>query len=338
MQPRLICAIMLGIAILAPGVVVMAQDLGVEAGRSLSPWFVYDGEASIDTVRAHADGLSSISVAGGTPAAFVASCHELGVEVYRLVGGDGEAFATAEARRQLISSWVEMLRQTGADGIDVNFESLDRRFREPFTALLREAAEALHAEGRLLAMSVSYEMCTRRAPEEPRPGDFEIDGGWYDPAVIGETCDMVRVMCYDMHSTSGASIGPVSTRPWARDAMRFWLQHVPRSNLVMGLPAYSREITMTLERPIASLYAPAPEVPEGTAVVRAWLPYEEINQYRYVGADGNLRVFFASDAASTRAHLLTATELGISTVGFWHFGAITAPEWAAVEEWLAGEI
>jgi spore germination protein YaaH len=177
-------------------------------------------------------------------------------------------------------------------------------------------------------------MCTWRTPDEPNPGGAEIDGGWYDPAVIAETCDMVRVMCYDMHSVSGGGIGPVSTAPWARDAMRFWMRHVPRERLVMGLPAYSRDFSLTPERQAESIDAPTPQVAADTSLVRVWLPYEEITQYRYRDSDGIVHLFYASDEASTRAHLGTARELELDAIGFWHYAAVTPEQWAAVRQWL----
>lgn len=303
--------------------------------RSVSPWFIYHGEDSIEDIRPRAETLKSISVLAGPPAEFVEQCHDLGVEVYLLVGGEGEDLATEAARRELIEGWLAWCGETGADGIDLDYEALEAEFHEPARALVREAAEALHGQDLSLSICVSYEMCTWQIPEEPRPGELQMRG-WYDPAQIGQLCDVVRVMCYDMHSVSGSSVGPVSTRPWARDAMRFWMEHVPSEKLVMGLPTYGRDITMTMGRPTDSVYGPIPEVPEGTQLQRTWLPYEEINQYRYVDEDGVVHLFFASDAPSTRAHLFTAQELGIETIGFWRYGAVTDEQWTAVDEWLAG--
>jgi spore germination protein YaaH len=182
-------------------------------------------------------------------------------------------------------------------------------------------------------------MCTWRTNAGPTAAaEADIDGGWYDPEVIGKTCDRVRVMCYDMTSVSGGAVGPVSTRPWARDAMRFWLRHVPRRKLVMGLPAYSRDVVMNSSREALSPYVSQPQVPPGTAVQRLWLPYEGFHQYRYTDAQGTEHVFFASDDDSTRQHLETAADLGLDTIGFWHAASVTPPMWAAVREWiLAGE-
>lgn len=103
------------------------------------------------------------------------------------------------------------------------------------------------------------------------------DGGiavYYDPAVVAETNDVVRVMNYDMFYVGGRGVaaiagrpdcegmGPTSTVrpirfhvhirifirdcmwlqvPWAKASMEWWAARVPIEKLVMGLPAYSND-------------------------------------------------------------------------------------------------
>lgn len=309
-------------------------------GRHLSPWVVYQGEGTIDALRAHADAIKSISVCGGPPKAFVDQCHELGIEVYFLVGiggHDGDQFSTPEKRTELVAGYLQRARDHGYDGIDMDYESLDRSCRDDYSALLREITQAFHADGRKVTMCVSYIMSTWRTSGEAPGPPGEIDGGWFDPAVVGQICDQVRVMCYDMISPSGGAVGPVSTKPWARDAMAFWATHTPIDRLVMGIPAYSRDFKLVYGRTADSLYGPVPQVPEGTDVRKIWMPYEQIHQYQYADADGVMHVFYASDEASTKAHLETAAELGISAISFWHFGAVTPESWDVVNAWLKGQ-
>ncbi len=311
---------------------------GHASRRRVSPWLCGLDAASVALVQANADILSSVSVAGPTPRELTLPCRAAGVAVYALVGGhDGAAFASPATRAELIRAWMERCQRDGLDGIDLDYESLDRACRQDYSALLRETATAFHAADLKLSTCVSYVMCTWRTNGTPGGAEADIDGGWYDPDVIGKTCDLVRVMCYDMTSPSGGAVGPVSTRPWARDAMRFWLQHVPRRKLVMGLPAYSRDFVMTAKREAGSPYVPYPQVAAGTAMQRLWLPYEGLYQYRYADPQGTEHVFLASDADSTRGHLESATELGLDTIGFWHAGAVTPPVWAAVREWILAD-
>jgi spore germination protein YaaH len=118
--------------------------------------------------------------------------------------------------------------------------------------------------------------------------------------------------------------------------MKFWLRYVPKERLVMGLPAYSGDFEMAVHGEKKRHYsAPVPDVPEGTRVQRVWLPYEQVNSYIYEDPSGRMHVFYASDAASTCAHLETADRLGIASIAFWHFEAVTPEMWEAVRAWHA---
>ncbi|MBN2309530.1 MAG: hypothetical protein JXR94_11195 [Candidatus Hydrogenedentes bacterium] len=314
-------------------VVVARVGYGAEPpaeGKRISPWFVYKNEQSIERLRPVADLIDSISVCGDAPATFVAECHALGMQVYKLVGGKPEAFDTEAHRQATIADYVRLCEGRGYDGIDLDFEGFDASLRDAYGTLMRDASRELHRRGKKLSICVSYMMSTRRTAEASRMGEF------YDPAVIADTCDVVRVMCYDMYSLSGGAVGPVSTQPWAKDAMKYWMQHVPRERLVMGLPAYSGDFELAVNGAEKRVYSdPAPDVPEGTAVQRVWLPYEQVNSYLYQDADAHMHVYYASDAASTRAHLETAERLGITCIGFWHFEAVTPEMWDVVRTWHA---
>ena len=296
--------------------------------RCISPWFVYEGETSIERLKTQADIVASISVCGDAPPEFVAQCHELDIETYKLVGGRATAFNTAEHASATVQGYLDLCRTHGYDGIDLDFEGLDASLCDSYSAFLRQCARRLHAAGKRLSICVSYLMSTRHTTSATHMEAF------YDPEVVGENCDMVRVMCYDMYSMSGKGVGPVSTQPWARDAMMYWLKHVPREKLVMGLPAYSSDFEMRADGKRQHVYAPCPAVPEGTAVERVWLPYEQINSYRYVDEGGLLHLFFASDDVSTRVHLATAQALDLPGIAFWHFRAVTQESWETVRDWL----
>jgi len=296
--------------------------------RCISPWIIYKDAHSIDQLKSRADMVASISVCGNATPEFIAECHKLDIETYKLVGGKPTAFDTGSRRQATIRQYLRLCREVGYDGIDLDFEGLDGSFREQYSAFLRDTSRKLHRVGKKLSMCVSYMMSTRRTTAKTHMEDF------YAPKVVGETCDMVRVMCYDMYSLSGQGIGPVSAQPWAKDAMKYWLQYVPGERLIMGLPAYSGDFEMALDGKRTRAYgAPTPVVPAGTAIKRVWLPYEQINTYKYVDKKGCLHLFFASDTAGTRAHLETADRLGIFGVGFWHCRAVTPEMWQAVRDW-----
>ena len=169
---------------------------------------------------------------------------------------------------------------------------------------------------------------------------------FYDPKVVAETCDLIRVMCYDQYWAPGRGdpkmtdrpdtqgIGPTSSFAWARAAMQFWLGQAPREKLIMGLPAYSNDYALGINGRGKQVYAPLPQIPAGTPVQKAWLWYERLPIYVYADPDGP-HLFYASDAESTRAHLETVDELNLPGIGFWHLSSVDDPTWKAVRDWLA---
>jgi hypothetical protein len=101
----------------------------------------------------------------------------------------------------------------------------------------------------------------------------------------------------------------------------------------MGLPAYSGHFEMTPGGQRKRIDADKPVLPEGTKTERVWLPYEQVNTYRYLDEKGHLHLFFASDHVSTRAHLETVDKLDIPGIAFWHYQAVTPETWKLVRDW-----
>ena len=303
------------------------RELKSKGRRCISPWFIYRDEHSIDLLKPNADIIASLSILGASTRKFVEQCQELDIETYLLVGGNEQKFDTPEHRKKTIDGYLQRCQEKGYDGIDLDHEGIDGKFRASHNLFLREASERLHKAGKKLAICVSYMMSTSRTTSKTHMYDF------YDPKVVGETCDMVRVMCYDMYSMSGKGVGPMSTQPWAKDAMKFWLKYVPRKKLIMGLPAYSGDFEMMLGGKRQRVYADRPVVPEGTEIERVWLPYEQVNTYSYLDEKGCRHLFFASDDVSTRAHLETVEKLDIPGIAFWHYQAVTPETWKVVRDW-----
>merc|ERR1712216_1009305 len=173
-----------------------------------------------------------------------------------LFGGDYTAFESPEAIKATVNSSLAEVLNGGYSGLDLDFEhpetwgpqfnplnaSAKAMLRAKYSDYLRAQSEALHAKG--LKMS----SCVGSYPT--RQGGIN---DFYDPKVMGETNDVVRVMNYDMFYAGGRGpmanssrpdcygMGPTSSAPWAAASMQWWIAAVPKSKLVMGLPGYSND-------------------------------------------------------------------------------------------------
>lgn len=312
-----------------------AAQAAQKGRKRIDTWLVLDEEKGFTKIEQNADILNSLSVFGNASRDFIDRCHRLHIEVYQGVSGNPSAFDTPDHRRATVQKYVQACRLQGYDGIDLDFENLDPSFQAQYSAFLHEASSALHAIGRKVSQCVgSYPNAQWNTPS----------GTFYNPDVVGKTCDLVRVMCYDMYYAPGRGdpklkdrpdcqgIGPTSSYPWARAGMLYWLAHAPRSKLVMGLPAYSNDYALAGDGIGKQVYASQP--PNAAQAQKCWLWYERLSMYLYSQPDGVPHVLYASDADSTKAHLETVDELNLPAIGFWHFSSVDDATWKAVRAWL----
>lgn len=313
------------------------QEAPTNAGKQVISWYIYKDGSSFKDIEPVKDVISSISVFGNPPKEFIDECHRNNIEVYHAVGGSEENINTPEKIKALVDSYVEDCKANGYDGIDMDFEHLSPEVQEIYTGFLELASERLHAAGKKLSHCVGF------YPALYLDANAKM---FHQPEVLARTCDLVRVMCYDMYFAPGVSkselkhrddcmgMGPTSNYPWTKEAMAYWISQVPKEKLVMALPAYSNDYAVTGSSKGRQIYQSVPDSVRGVLPPPTWLWYEKINQYLYDGADGNRHLFFASDGRSTEALLELAEELEIPKIGFWHFSSVDDDMWKVTRQWV----
>jgi spore germination protein YaaH len=302
--------------------------------KRIDTWLVLDEEKGMQRIEQYADMLHSLSVFGTPSKEFMDRCHQLHIEVYQGVSGQASSVDTPAHQQATIEKYVKACQTQGYDGIDLDFEHLDPSLQAVYSEFLRRASSALHHAGKKMSHCVGcYPTADWNRPE----------GAFYDPKVLAKTCDLIRVMCYDLYFAPGRGdpklldradcqgVGPTSTYLWARNGMLFWTQHAPREKLVMGLPAYSNDYTIALHGGGNQVYASKPQTESQSQ--KTWQWYDRLNIYLYLEKDLP-HLFYASDAESTKAHLQTVDDLNLPGFGFWHFSTVDEATWQAVRAWV----
>lgn len=312
------------------------QETPTPTEKKVFPWFVYKDGNSFKDIEPVKELIGSISVFGNPPKSFIDECHQNKIEVYQAVGGNEETISTPEKIKALVDKYVEDCNIYGYDGIDLDFEHLNPNIQDAYTELLELASQRLHATGKKLSQCVSF------YPALYQDSKTKM---FHDPKVLATTCDLIRVMCYDMYFAPGVDnpdlkhrddcmgVGPTSNYPWTKEAMLFWIKHIPKDKLVMALPAYSNDYAVTGSIKGRQIYQSVPDSVSGILPPPTWLCYEKTNMYLYNGVNGNRHLFYASDARSTEALLELADELDIPKIGFWHFSSVDPQMWDVTEKW-----
>ena len=322
--------------------------------KNIATWYdAGDLEASLVELRAHSDQFRSLSLSrlGNSSSTNEEKAkwmdivqNELHINTYTLVGGSTDAFLTKAERETTIEKYIKQARAGGYSGIDLDFEHLpiNSSVTDNYSIFLRSLSNELHKAGLLLSACVG---------NYPTPSNgISV---FYDPAVLNETCDVVRVMNYDMYWVGGrgvktlasrpdcVGVGPTSTQPWAKQGMEWWLARVDANKLVMGLPAYANDYCSLPHygggNGTQVYKAGPPTVPDEASpgsVESVWQFFDQIYVHRYIDAKTKQpRIRYGTDARSTQAHLLTANNLGIDQVGFWEWNTADTAMMEAVYKW-----
>lgn len=307
--------------------VVISSAFTQTSNKKISPWYIYKDGNSFADIEPLKDIIRSISVFGNPPKKFIDECHKNNIEVYHAVSGNEKTIDSSTKIKTIANEYVHDCNFNGYDGIDLDFEHLNPDFQNTYSEFLNEASIELHSAGKKLSQCVGF---------YPTLYQDEVPKIFYNPKVIAKTCDLVRVMCYDMHYAPYRSegIGPTSNYPWTKEAMAYWTKYVPKDKLIMALPAYSNDYTMTLNGTGKQIYASVPDSVNGTLQSPIWEWYDKINIYLYNDFKGNTHLFYASDQKSTKALLEIGDELKIYNIGFWHLSSVDLKTWSIVREWV----
>lgn len=139
-----------------------------------------------------------------------------------------------EVRSRTIKSMVDLCKQHGLWGMQVDFENVHVKDRDALTQFYREAAAALQKEGYKISIAAVH-----RAEESPGPTTYtqwmmENWRGAYDLKALGEIGDFVKIMSYGQH-TRRTTPGPSQGLPWLEQVLQYFLQFVPPEKLSLGI-------------------------------------------------------------------------------------------------------
>lgn len=141
-----------------------------------------------------------------------------------------------------IADLVALVMSNGFDGLDLDYEvfafsdgSSSWPATQPhWTAFVQELAAALHAQGKLLSVTIP-------PPCDTRNRCSDRSGYWvYNMPVIAQSADRIRIMAYDF---SVHAIGPIAPIGWVTAITQYATTVMDPAKLQIGVPSYGRAWT-----------------------------------------------------------------------------------------------
>ncbi|GIW12722.1 MAG: hypothetical protein KatS3mg062_0161 [Tepidiforma sp.] len=128
----------------------------------------------------------------------------------------------ARSRTNHVQQILARVNEAGVNGIDIAYLDLPATNRTSFTLFIGELAEALHAQGKKLTVTLPSPIKTQN----------RIDEGAYDYQAIGERVDLVKIAPYRDQATYRLVMPEVLT---------FLTERVPSSKLILTISPYATE-------------------------------------------------------------------------------------------------
>lgn len=235
-----------------------------------------------------------------------------------------DIISNSSIRKKFIHNIYSLLHNHHYKGVMIDFELVQPEDRGYLNQFVKELTEKLHPVGMEVMMAVP-----------PKEGDYLPDySSGYDYKTLGQYLDRLFLMTYNWHWPGGPS-GPIAPIDKIRATLDHAVSVVPSSKLMLGIPQYAYDWTITEKDKEGTAYSTQHAIDLYTGY-ESEIHYDEkaaTPWFRYVDQEGALHEVWFEDPRSLLAKFRLVREYGLGGMGCWHLG-ITMPQ---TEEILSEE-
>lgn len=224
---------------------------------------------------------------------------------------------TPQAREKHIAAIVQIANDNNYDGIDIDYESLPENQKEDFSTFIHELAIALHANGKLLGVTI-HPKTSENNPEENNGSHAQ------DLTSLANDADLLYFMTYLQH-TVGSSPGPPGDITWIQSVMNYASDSLglPKEKLFMGIGLMGVEWKIT-DNQTAGERSDIPfqdvlTLSQMYQVTSSWDDSSRTPYLQYQTDQTNHVIWFENNS-SVMQRITLAKEIGVGGIAFWRLG------------------
>lgn len=264
---------------------------------------------------------------------YVSYCHDKGLEVWGLVNNlenpdvdITSVLNTTSSRDYLVNQLIAEAIQYDLDGINVDFESLRAEAGDGFIEFIRELS--LKCANNDIVLSVDNYV----------PSAYTSMYHRDEQALFA---DYIILMAYDEHY-QGSEEGSVASIGFVKKGVEDTLKQVPKDQLILGIPFYTRIWAETPSKEAESGYTLSSEA-VGMAEVESRLNANDVDRtwlddcgqyYAEYQKDGKTYKMWIEDQNSIEEKLKVYKENDLAGVAFWKLGMEQNSIWDTVAKYV----
>ncbi len=261
---------------------------------------------------------------------YVAAAHNAGMKVWAVMndfdGSVNSSEATAAAlskesyRSAMIHTVMQGLEDSGADGLNVDFEKVNKNSAPAFLELIRELSVECRNRGKVLSVDNYVPTFTSYMGrgEQARVADYVI------------------TMCYDEHSSGAEKAGSVASLPFVKKGLEDTLKAVPASKVIAAIPFFTRMWTTDGSgTPKSTAYG----MEDAEAAVKSLgmnLRWDDNlgQNYGEMESNGTTYQIWMEDEKSIEEKMKAIQKLNIAGVAEWKLGQENSDIWPVISKYM----
>ena len=273
---------------------------------------------------------------------YVNYCHSQGVEVWALVSNlenkdaDSTTVLTHTSKRQnLVNQIVSMAIQYNLDGINLDFEALNREdVGDAYIEFVRELSIKCANNGIVLSV------------DNYVPSSYT---SFYNRSEQANFADYIVIMGYDEHYAGSKEEGSVASLSWVKQGVSDTLSEVPSDQVILGMPFYTRVWALTPQGDTANedgsadtdydvssqIYGmrAAETLITSNNATKTWLSDCGQNYAEFKNGNVIYKVWL-EDSSSAEERLKLVGENNLAGASFWKLGFETSSIWDTIIKYI----
>ncbi|KKB33323.1 LysM peptidoglycan-binding domain-containing protein [Bacillus thermotolerans] len=231
---------------------------------------------------------------------------------------------STELQETLLNNIIEIMREKGYKGLNVDFENVFPADRERYNQFLERAVARLHPEGFFVSTAVAP-----KTSAEQQGLLYEA----HDYAAHGRIVDFVILMTYEW----GYRLGPpqaISPLNQIRRVIDYAVSVIPREKIFFGFQVYARDWLLPHREGQEAQTFDMQEAVRRAIRYGASIQYDESSQspfYRYTDERGRSHEVWFEDARSTQAKFDLVKEYDLRGISYWVLGYPFPQNWQLLE-------
>ena len=254
---------------------------------------------------------------------YVNFCHANNIKVWTLVSNiehdvnESLVFNTSSARETLINNIIGAVTAVGADGINIDMESVGDANVGGYIEFIKELSLICHEKGLVLSVD-----------------NYNIKSADYDVDIQARYADYIVLFGYDETWTGAGKEGSNNSMPFVKEGVEGMLgSGVENKQLILGIPFYTRlwakkgdsitSETVTIKGTPALLSSNNAEV--------TWLNDNKENYATWQKGDTTYSIWIVDDK-SLKERCTYVANKKIAGVAAWKLGNETTDIWEMIKE------